>query len=79
MPDDDLVVRKQMMSTWTNFALRGDPTPPGSEYSWLPVTERIQEDTEEWFFNFAGEESAMAGSREILERLAFWETLMEDK
>ena len=76
MPDDDLVVRKQMMSTWTNFALRGDPTPPGSEYSWLPVSERIQEETKQWFFNFAGEESAMAGSSEILERLAFWQYLL---
>ena len=77
--DDDMVVRKQMMSSWTNFALTGDPTPPGSDYSWLPVSERIQEDTQQWFFNFAGEDSAMAGSSEILERLAFWQNLMEEK
>ena len=79
MPDDDLVVRKQMMSSWTNFALTGDPSPPGSDYSWLPVTERIQEDTQQWFFNFSGEDSAMSGSSEILERLAFWQSLMEEK
>ena len=57
----------------------GDPTPPGSDYSWLPVTERIQEDTKQWFFNFSGEDSAMAESREIWERLAFWHNLMDEK
>ena len=74
--DDDMVVRKQMMSSWTNFALTGDPTPPGSDYSWLPVSERIQEETQQWFFNFAGDNSAMDSSSEILERLTFWQHLL---
>ena len=59
--------------------MTGDPTPPGSDYTWLPVSERIEEASQQWFFNFTGEDSGMAASSEILERLAFWETLMEDK
>ena len=77
--DNDLVVRKQMMSSWTNFALRGDPTPPGSDYSWLPVTERIQEESQQWFFNFSGFNSAMDSSSQLLERLTFWKHLLGEK
>ena len=57
----------------------GDPTPPGSDYSWLPVTERIQEDGQQWFFNFSGFNSAMDSSSEILERLTFWKHLLGEK
>ena len=32
-----MAVRRQMISTWTEFAKTGDPTPPSSPYSWLPV------------------------------------------
>ena len=27
---NDLVMREMMLSTWTNFAIYGDPTPPNS-------------------------------------------------
>ena len=67
-----------MTSSWTNFALTGDPTPPGSDYSWLPVSEKIQEETQQWFFNFAGEDSAMDSSSEIFTRLTFWDNIMDN-
>ena len=74
----DKEVRSQMTSSWTNFALTGDPTPPGSDFSWLPVSEKIQEETQQWFFNFAGEDSAMDSSSEIFTRLTFWDNIMEN-
>ena len=71
-----MVVRTQMMSSWSQFALTGDPTPPGSHYSWLPVSERIQEAGQQWFFNISGVNSAMDSSSELLERLTFWQDLL---
>ena len=37
-----MAVRRQMISTWTEFAKTGDPTPPSSPYSWLPVREGLK-------------------------------------
>lgn len=34
---DDESVRNVMTSAWTNFAIYGDPTPPGSGLSWMPL------------------------------------------
>ena len=65
-----------MMSSWSQFALTGDPTPPGSHYSWLPVSERIQEASQQWYFNFAGANSSMDSSRELFERLTVWDNIM---
>ena len=67
-----------MTSSWSNFALTGDPTPPGSDYSWLPVSEQIQEETQQWFFNFSGDSSAMDSSSEIFSRLTFWDNIMDN-
>jgi len=78
MNEADSLVRAQMTSSWSNFALTGDPTPPGSDYSWLPVREQIQEETQQWFFNFSGDSSAMDSSSEIFTRLTFWDNIMDN-
>jgi len=78
MNEADSAVRAQMTWSWSNFALTGDPTPPGSDYSWLPVSEKIQEETQQWFFNFSGNNSAMDSSSEIFSRLTFWDNIMDN-
>ena len=65
-----------MVSTWTDFAKTGDPTPPSSPYSWLPVTAGVQEEDQQWFFNFSGENSAMDSSQQIFSRLIFWDNIL---
>ena len=75
--DSDLEVRRQMVSTWTDFAKTGDPTPPSSPLSWLAVGGGVEEEDQQWFFNFSGQDSAMDSSQQIFSRLMFWRDLLE--
>merc|ERR550525_43318 len=74
--DSDQAMMRQMVSTWTDFAKTGDPPPPSSPYSWLPVTAGVQEEDQQWFFNFSGENSAMDSSQQIFSRLIFWDNIL---
>ena len=65
-----------MVSTWTDFAKTGDPTPPSSPHSWLPVSGGVEEENQQWFFNFSGEDSAMDSSQQIFSRLIFWDNIL---
>ena len=47
-------MKDQMVSTWSNFAMTGDPTPPSSKLSWLPVSQTIQDPDQQWFLNLSG-------------------------
>jgi len=77
--EEDLVVQEQLVSTWSNFVKVGDPTPPGSNYSWTPVEGKIEDGSNQWFFNISGYQSAMDNSQEIFERFKLWdEVLSED-
>ena len=60
---NDLIVRDIMASAWTNFAIYGDPTPPGSSsLSWTHVdpASGLQQ-----YWNISGSEATMATSQEI--------------
>ena len=77
--EEDLVVQEQLVSTWSNFVKVGDPTPPGSNYSWTPVEGKLVDGSNQWFFNISGYQSAMDNSQEIFERFQLWdEVLSED-
>ena len=71
-------VSRQMVSTWTDFAKTGDPTPPSSPLSWLSVGGGVQEEDQQWFFNFSGEDSAMDSSQELFSRLMFWDNIFAE-
>ena len=60
---------------WTNFAKYCDPTPPDmwNGYEWTP---RLVENTPH-YFNISGQDSAMATSAEIQERMALWDLVLE--
>lgn len=63
-------------SSWTQFAKFGDPTPPGSSYSWLAVQSKIESEDQQWYFNISGSNSAMAGSPQILNRMKFLDQIL---
>ena len=74
--EEDILVKDLLTEAWTNFAKYGDPTPPGSEYHWAPVDQKIGE-TDQWYFNISGHHtSGMDASPEVFRRLAFWDTLL---
>ena len=64
-----------MTDAWTNFSKFGDPTPPGSEFSWLPL------DNPEYhqLWNISGEFPEMSKSQEIQNRMNFWTELLATK
>ena len=71
---DDLLVRDIMASAWTNFAIYGDPTPPGSSsLSWTPVDSAsgLQQ-----YWNISGTKATMASSQEIQNRMNLWDEIM---
>ena len=69
------MVKHLLTEAWTNFAKYGDPTPPGSQYHWAPVENKIEKD--QWYFNISGHHtSGMDSSLDTFRRLAFWDTLI---
>ena len=71
-----MVVQEQILSSWSNFVKEGDPSPPGSNYSWTPVEGRIEDGTNQWFFNISGSQSAMDSSEEIFDRFKIWDQVL---
>ena len=76
LDEEDLIVQSQILSSWSNFVKVGDPSPPGSDFSWTPVEGRIEDQTNKWYFNISGSQSAMDGSPEIFERLMLWDQVL---
>ena len=75
--DQDILVKTLLTEAWTNFAKYGDPAPPGSEESWLPVGGKIESQDDKWYFNISGyQSSAMGGSLDNFRRLTFWDNLL---
>ena len=70
------MVQEQLVSSWSNFVKLGDPTPPGSNYSWTPVVEEIQDGSNQWYFNISGYQSAMDSSEEIFNRFKIWDEVL---
>ena len=66
-----------MSSAWTNFAIFGDPTPPGtSSFSWTPVdpNSELQQ-----YLNISGVNPTMTTSQEIQKRMKIWDEVMINK
>ena len=75
--EEDRAVKDLLTEAWTNFAKYGDPTPPGSDYHWAPVENKIVAEEDKWYFNISGlQTSCMDSSVDTFRRLAFWDTLL---
>ena len=71
---DDIPVKDIMTQAWADFATFGNPTPPGSKFSWTPL-----ENTSYFtFWNISGPNPAMAHSDYIQERMELWENTLDD-
>ena len=63
-----------MSSAWTNFAIFGDPTPPGtSSFSWTPVDPNSELHQ---YLNISGVNPTMTTSQEIQNRMKMWDEVM---
>ena len=71
---DDLIVKDIVTQAWTNFAVFGDPTPPGSNFSWTPL-----EDTSNLnLWHISGTNPTMEHFDDIQERVETWESILEN-
>ena len=70
------MVQRQILSSWSNFVKVGDPSPPGSDYSWTSVAGRIEDEDNKWYFNISGSTSAMDSSQEIFNRFKIWDEVL---
>ena len=71
---DDIAVQQIMTQAWTDFATFGDPTPPGSEFSWTPL-ENVSYNS---FWNISGPNPVMEHNEGIQERLETWKNILEN-
>ena len=72
LTNDDALMRDILTSSFSNFAIFGNPTPLGSEMFWTPVvTETYQQ-----YWNISGPEPIMATNAEIQERMTLWDEIM---
>ena len=74
MDSDDVTVSNIMTKVWTDFATYGDPTPPGSDFSWTPLKNISNFN----FWNISGPNPAMEHSDSIQERMELWQSVLED-
>ncbi len=71
--ETETLLKKEMVTAWTNFARYGDPTPPNSGQFWSPVTS-IDDITHFW--NISGPYPAMDTNEYINERMSLWSSLL---
>ena len=71
---DDITVKNIMTSAWTNFAKIGDPTPPGSDFSWTPLGNVSYNN----FWNISGPNPAMEHNEYIQERMEAWKYILDE-
>ena len=72
---NDILISEILLSAWINFATYGDPTPPDSEFDWLPQTP----DTQHFYWYISNLEPTMSTTQEIEERWNLWNDLLGDK
>ena len=72
LPKTDREVREVMTSAWVNFAINGDPTPPESGLSWIPMGK----DSGFQYWNISGPLPIMALSKGIQERMTLWDKVL---
>ena len=70
MTPDDRSVQELLVSCWTNFSKYGDPSPPGSNFYWIPVGADSRN-----YLNITGTEPVMQKSQEYVDRMEFWKSL----
>ena len=69
---EEINVKDFMISSWINFATFGDPTPPGSLFTWLPSK------SANMFMNISGSNPQMTEFNENLQnRMNFWQNLLQ--
>ena len=67
---EEFAVKEFMVSAWTNFAVYGDPAPPGSKFSWEPSGQANV------FMNISGANPQVMQFNENIEnRMKFWENI----
>ena len=67
---EEFAVKDFMVSSWVNFAIYGDPTPPGSTYSWTPSMQANV------FMNISGfNPQVMEFNDNLKNRMKFWQNL----
>ena len=66
--EQDKAVRDMMVSTWTNFATLGDPT-PDPNLSWSPQAP----DLEPQYWDISGSVPVMTSNLDIQKRMALWD------
>ena len=70
MIERDKSIRNLLVSCWASFAKYGDPTPPGSSFTWTPVTGDSR-----LYLNISGTEPGMERREDYENRIQFWSTL----
>ena len=70
LSNEEKLLRETMTSAWINFATYGDPTPPGSGFSWTPVTFRVNQQ----YLNISGPMPIMNDgfNFELGDRMSLW-------
>ena len=66
----DNLVSRHITTMWSNFIKFGDPTPPGGDFVWDPVTKEKRE------YLVLDEVLKMEMSQEYTERMQFWRQIM---
>ena len=62
-----------MVTSWTNFAKFGDPTPPDSNLTpWIPITDQEPQN----YWNISGPVPEMSYSKYIEDRMNLWEHVL---
>ena len=72
---NDLAIRELLLEAWINFATYGDPTPPGSEFDWLPQ----MSNTKHNFWYISSLEPTMNSTQDIQDRWHLWNDLLGSK
>jgi len=71
VPNSDENIRELLVTSWTNFAKFGDPTPPGSGISWTPITTDSN-----LYLNISGTDSILERSINYEDRMQFWSAVV---
>ena len=73
LTEQDIIVQNIMTTAWANFAIFGDPTPPGmSDFSWSP----LQSVSDFQFWNISGPNPTMDHSVYLQNRMELWQQII---
>ena len=74
--EEEIAVRKTMVSSCTNFAKYGDPTPPNSDLTpWILINAKNMQ-AQEYYWNISGPVPEMSYSKYIEDRMNLWEYVL---